>query len=244
MQFLEQFNVMVEGRGLKGAAKDRYEAILTGMVRGIAATQAGAILLSWIKHKTTHRDWVIIIPYSKADEAELGHCNAYALDDLYPVQVGRREIMAVPVRFTAENFMNTCHLGPNQTPLEVLIHELVHAQRMVARIFDPVSLKGTSLDRYDDEEEFFAVMFTNIWSSAHAVTTVRTGNAQGLRDGHDYTQLSSEDPAQFMRDPDKYRLIAKYCDKQPQLTRSLADIQVQFNPFRVYYQMRAKGAAA
>jgi len=131
MNFLEQYNVMIEGRGLKGAAKDRYEAIVTGMVRGIAATQAGAILLSWIKHKTTHRDWVIIMPYSKADEAEMGHCNAYALDDLYPVQVGRREIMAVPVRFTAENFMNSCHLAPNFTPLEILVHELVHAQRIV-----------------------------------------------------------------------------------------------------------------
>ena len=38
MQATEQFNIVIEGRGLRGAEKERYESIVYGMVRGLSAT--------------------------------------------------------------------------------------------------------------------------------------------------------------------------------------------------------------
>src|SRR5262249_37264383 len=84
----------LEGRGLRGAEKDRYEATVFGMVRGLSATRVGKVLLSWIKHNRTHRDWVWIVPYGPENYAKYGKCNALAWDDRWPVQIGRTEVMA------------------------------------------------------------------------------------------------------------------------------------------------------
>ena len=43
MQATEQFNIVIEGRGLRGAEKERYESIVYGMVRGLSATSVGKI---------------------------------------------------------------------------------------------------------------------------------------------------------------------------------------------------------
>jgi hypothetical protein len=237
MKVAENYNIVIEGRGLEGTAKDSYEAKVIGMVHGIGATRAGKILLHWIKNSGTHRDWVLIAPYSQA--AQYGVCNAIAWDDLWPVQIGTREVMASKVNFSPETFMHaTCHLGLNFTPLEVLVHELVHAQRHVTRIAKDVPLTGP-LAGYENEEEFFAVMFTNVWSSTHSLTSV---SRDGLRSDHGTGRLATpnDDSDVFMTNRDNYRLIKKYCSQQPKMTRELADIQVKFNPFRTYYTWKAK----
>jgi hypothetical protein len=244
MKVLETYSIVIEGRGYSGAKKDRYESTIAGMLHGLAMTKAGKILLHWIKNSGTQRDWVLIVPYENTEDAKNDYCNADAWDDLWPVQIGSRQIMATKVRFSPETFqcMSGCSRGkPVSNPMEVLVHELVHAQRHVSRVATHAKLSG-ALSLYDTDEEFYAVAFTNVWASNHS-----TGNvvANGLRANHTaHARLWSpdDDSEIWMTNRDNYRMMEKYCHSQPKLTREMADIPVKFNPFRTYYNGKARKA--
>jgi len=234
-----QHNIVIEGRDLSGAAKERYETTMNGMVQGLGATRIGKILLHFIKNSGTQRDWVLIAPYSTKFHARHTACNALAWDDLWPVMIGTTEVMATRVNFSPETYAKApCHSGPSATPFEVLVHELVHAQRHISRIARHKELKG-SMDGYGNEEEFFAVVFTNVWSSAHARTSV---GADGLLANHGSARMpaAQEDSEVFMANRDHYFLVKKYCEQQSELTRQVALVDVKFNPFHTYYAWKAK----
>jgi hypothetical protein len=239
MQVAEQFNIVIEGRGLNGAEKDRYEGAVLGMVRGLSATKVGKILLSWIKHKRTHRDWVWIIPYGPENYAKWGKCNAFAWDDRWPVQIGRTQVMAAKLNFSPLNFIhNPCNADPVSGPMDVLVHELVHCERSLSWLMSDTKLTGV-LAAYENEEEYFAVVYANVYASVHSVAEV--GNT-GLRSdhGHGVLPAADMDSAIFLSHPENYNLIRKYCDQEPGLTQEVAEVSAKFNPFRTYYQGRAK----
>jgi len=244
MLALEQYSILIEGRGYSGAKKERYEARVAGMVNGIGQTRAGKILLHYIKNSGTQRDWVFIRPFENTSEAKKDRCNAYAFDDLWVIDVGRRQIMAVPVWFSPETFMNMspCTWGqPVSNPLHVLVHELVHAQRFVSRISNNNKLTG-ALAGYEYEEEFYAIVFANVWASTH---TVGAATRDGLRADHGTGRLPSpeEDSEVWMTNRDNYRMVEKYCHSQSKLTREMAEIPVKFNPFRTYYAWKTRRAS-
>jgi hypothetical protein len=209
------------------------------MVQGLGATRIGKILLHFIKNSGTQRDWVLIAPYSAKFHSEYRVCNALAWDDLWPVTIGTTEVMATRVNFSPETFMKSpCHAGPGSTTFEVLVHELVHAQRHVSRVARNVPLDG-AMAGYENEEEFFAVVFANTWASSHARGPV---DVDGLRSDHGTGRLpaAQQDSEVFLSNRDHYRLVKKYCEQQPELTRQVAEVDLKFNPFRTYYAWKAK----
>ena len=234
MKAAEQFNIVIEGRGLPGAEKDRYESTVYGMVRGLSATKVGSILLNWIKHKRTHRDWVLIVPYGSEYYSKYGKCNALAWDDRWPVQIGRTEVMAAKLNFSPLNFAhNPCNADPVSGPMDVLVHELVHCERSLSRIMSDRKLGG-ALAGYENEEEYFAVVYANVYASVHSVGEVVSS---GLRSDHGSGVLPAADmdSAVFLSHPENRQLIQKYCEQEPGLTKEVADVAARFNPFRSYY---------
>jgi hypothetical protein len=138
--------------------------------------------------------------------------------------------------------MSSCTFGqPVSNPLHVLVHELVHAQRQVSRVSNNNKLSG-ALAGYEYEEEFYAIVFANVWASTH---TIGAAQADGLRSDHGTGRLPSpdEDSELWMRNADNYRMVDKYCRSQSKLTRDMSEIQVKFNPFRTYYKWKERRAS-
>ena len=114
-----------------------------------------------------------------------------------------------------------------QQPDEVLLHELVHAMRITRGVWDPTPTAG-SLARYTSNDEFHAILLTNIYRSAH--TRGR------LRGDHSLDFHTLQNPSAFYSRPDNRRMVAALCQQLPDMTRNLAVIDCGFNPIRQHYQ--------
>ena len=79
---------------------------------------------------------------------------------------------------------------PGVPPDEVLFHEMVHASRIMRGVVNKESVK-----RYDNLEEFIAIILTNIFRSEKGLTTF-SGNH-----GHDV--LQGADAENFLDNPQK-----------------------------------------
>lgn len=119
---------------------------------------------------------------------------------------------------------------PGGSPAEVLFHELVHAfnavtgtqysGKLYANPFVPQALK------YDNEDDFFAILITNIFSSE---------TNRPLRGGHSKNEplplhLSTDDG--FLAVEDNVRLIKKFCDDHRTVSSELSKVPSDFNPIR------------
>jgi hypothetical protein len=127
--------------------------------------------------------------------------------------------------------------GPGTGPDEVLLHELVHASRQIGGVARSRAVGG----KYDNEEEFIAIMIDNIYLSEKNQTQLRAHH-----DGH--TILAS--PDKFLDNVQKltlpaYRIIELFRWRQPILYADLAAIgpghgpgRAKFNPVREWDQKR------
>ena len=124
---------------------------------------------------------------------------------------------------------------PGGSPAEALFHELVHAFNAVtgtpydgklhSNPFLPEAVKK-NLPQYDNEDDFFAILITNIFSS-------ETGRP--LRGGHKGFEalpphLSTDDG--FVAVEDYARLVKKFCDDHPSISRELSKMTSDYNPIR------------
>ena len=146
----------------------------------------------------------------------------------------------VQVSFTPDA---SCHVDPQTrdfkpggTPTETLFHELVHAFRIVTEKasdregpftnpFVPKSHPG-SYPEFDVEEDFFAVLITNIFSS-------ETGRP--LRKDHGPpealpSQLSTNKG--FLAIEPYARLVRQFCIDHPSVSQELRDVPSAFNPIK------------
>jgi hypothetical protein len=123
---------------------------------------------------------------------------------------------------------------PGGSPAEGLFHELVHAFRFVnekASNRKGPSIPSTSLKKYpeyDTEEDFFAVLITNIFSS-------ETGRP--LRAGHDNNEALPSHLATsigFLAVEDYARLVRQFCSDHKPVSAQLAAVPSDFNPITEY----------
>jgi len=125
-------------------------------------------------------------------------------------------------------------------PDDVLFHELVHAFLQLARIFRSVPRN----DQYDNREDFYAVLFTNIYVSERDKLSPQDISSR-LRGSHNLTFESFDarepDIAQA-RDP-SVRFYKKYKTEiddlfhtdnaaMTELAEDLAAVRCSFNPLR------------
>ena len=108
---------------------------------------------------------------------------------------------------------------PGRSLDELLFHELVHAARIVHGKTLCLKMGG----KYDTEEEFFAILVTNIFLSEKG--------RQGLRaDHHSYEKM--KDPARRAFYRTHERLLQKFRHQQPRFVRRLSQVKTGYNPLR------------
>jgi hypothetical protein len=117
-------------------------------------------------------------------------------------------------------------------PDEVLVHELFHALRMMKGIHYASPLYG-NLRGYDDAEEFYAIVVTNVYIS------VKCGCTVGLRADRLRSNAELHYPlntsAGFLKDLDNLEWVFYLSMSDRELFLALAAVVgARFNPFREY----------
>jgi len=114
---------------------------------------------------------------------------------------------------------------------EVLLHELVHAFRMVS-FKRPANYSRTTkgFAFYDDPEELFAVLIQGIYASERK-TPVRSSHT-----GHFPIDRQLDGSLEFYKTgTESFDLVRRFCTENPGFTREIACIETHFNPIRAYY---------
>jgi hypothetical protein len=113
---------------------------------------------------------------------------------------------------------------------DVLVHELVHTLRKLEGNENAIPTED-KLRGYDDDEEFLAIVTTNVYISA----TKR--NDQLRADHHGFKALAAplNTSQGFLADPDNLTMLVKYYIDEADLYQMVAlvtEAEAKFNPFR------------
>lgn len=171
---------------------------------------------------------VLITPYLD------GYCNADA--NPFPAWASNHEIC---IRYLPATWApgSPCARGPGATPDAALLHELVHAYRMVNGYVDKYTLNVPGFF-YENEEEFYAILLTNIHLSAKGERELRKDHKfhQVL-----YPELSTSKP--FLTHYREHRdLVARflaYRNHYGLCQNHIRKDQCRFNPIDYYLKNSA-----
>jgi hypothetical protein len=121
--------------------------------------------------------------------------------------------------------------GPGDDADEYLLHEMVHGLRDMAGVSQARPLAGKSI-RYDNEEEFFAILITNIYMSEKGERLLR-------RDHHGHYPLGKDQDTsrEFLLDVQNASLIQKLYLQQRALCDRIRLVRCRFNPIRRYAKL-------
>lgn len=140
----------------------------------------------------------------------------------------------VTVSFTPKmwGFGNICSATggqPGSSPSQVLFHEMVHGFRMMRGHFRGPPTLGSSR-RYDNEEEFFAVVLSNIYI---ADPTNSTANRTLRADHWGFTPLATvqNTTAGFLAVRTNRARLEIFAREEPDLASKLKTVGGPFNPF-------------
>jgi hypothetical protein len=209
----------------------------------IREVHTGLLLFNAIRN--AGGDWVRIIPrYPYVGYAR--DCNADSADDSGYLTAGGRAkawVRFSPHRFRQGGF---CDRKDNSNrgflPQEILFHELVHAMRYVTKKRHKEPVHG-GLFKYDNTEEFYAVLLTNIFISDPTNQT-----KSGLRQDHQSHLPLDQQLATsfefFRSSPQVYPLVARFFRDHPQFAHEIAcSSNATFNPLKAYDSNPAKAKA-
>jgi hypothetical protein len=204
---LDKFTVRSDG--LDDRDGQRYVAQMVGMLRSFeqVAGSSRAILLAFRFYNRP----VLIVPY----DGNAGHCNATAD---WQTGMFSAKVWFTPLTFNTSPCSHYGNTGAGATPAEILVHELVHALRGVARKLNDLS---------SDDEERIAILVTNIFAS-EINKPMRERHAD-FRKVPDAAAVHSANILASSR-----ALIQAFDKQQPNVTRMLGNVNAPFNPIRQY----------
>lgn len=202
-----------------------YEATVRAVLDKLTAKTGGVgnvVLNALPKGKD-----IVIVPYVNRGA---GACNATAADATI-IEAGKARVRFTPTMWQSGG---VCLATPEFAPGvgmgddEVLLHELLHAFRKVRGTFNNIALKKPD-KAYDNIEELFAILISNIYISENGKTKLRKDHAG-------FAELPAKwaTSETFMRDPDFFHWIEYFWLTEKPLTASLAASSAPFNPFRAY----------
>ncbi|MFL5240604.1 MAG: hypothetical protein ACJ8FY_00725 [Gemmataceae bacterium] len=113
-------------------------------------------------------------------------------------------------------------------PDEVLFHEIIHALRFMKALDLGKPTYGKNLEHYDNEEEFLAIVITNVYMSAWGLKDFRA-------DHFGYKKAPYQTTADFLSDADNLKTLTNnYADFADvyQLLALIPGSVAAFNPFR------------
>lgn len=224
-------NFTINPVGLAGAPARKYTQEVHEHLKWIHRTTSGRILLNVIRRPTYP---VEIRPYPGAD------CNARGGGE----QKAAGGAWTGFVEYSPSTFSSTgaCSALPadqNRGRLwdEILFHELVHVFRNATGTWNPGSALSYAMRHYNNNEEFVAVLCTNIYV-ADRTNRIKTG----LRASHrGYTAMDPSDAVRFglfASSKNAFALVKKFCEDNPIFTKALSDKlpDVIYNPIADYYR--------
>lgn len=189
---------------------------LTSAPKGIASKGVG-IREKWYAGKRDDQDGVTddnderYDPYGKDKVAQGGGSNAV-------------------VYFTPGEWGKSgCFAGkPGTLPDEVLVHELVHALRIMQGVFNPVPTVNTN---YTNEEEFLAIVIGNVYLSANKKTALVATHWS-----YDRLWEPLNTSKGFVDDRENAKLLQHYFFQWRPVFRELVQLKgPKFNPFREWF---------
>ncbi len=122
-------------------------------------------------------------------------------------------------------------------PDEILLHEMVHALRMMQGVFNPVPTTG----RYKNEEEFLALVIANVYISKKKGNKLLRPDYQ-LRYGPMKSPLNTSDG--FLKDDENKRILEYYASAWQPIFGQLGAVDTDFNPFRPFNKTAQKAKPA
>lgn len=243
-KYLIKYSATVDGTGNTFGSAADHEQNVEKLLERLMQSQVGhAVFRKIVSHGV-----VRIEPYDYTKfPPKYGPCNALALGTRHQEKVASGlHRAATKVAFSLSTWRATspCVNGPGSHGDEVLLHELVHAMRVLGGDAREVKLTG-KLQNYHFEEEFFAILVTNIYLSeiGRAPHPWRASPGQsGLRADHasTITHLADAESTSigFLSDEDNFRLVKKFCDQHTTVAPLMAASPAPFNPLRVYYRWK------
>jgi hypothetical protein len=213
------------------------EAILRNLQK-IAASKAGTALLNSIQQAAT---WIMVEP------TKFGECNAHGF--AAPKRIINGRAFQGLVQMDPNSYLqgSACYKIKDRAtnnrgflPDEVLFHELIHAHRGSLRLAltggEPL---GGGLIRYTREEEFLAVVITNIYISDET-NGVKSGLRRDHAGGYPLERELSTSLGFFQSSPQVLPLLKRFAEEQKALFLALAEVKADFNPFHAMRHHAAK----
>jgi len=224
---LAHYKIQINPVGLGPAAAGRYRRQVTEHLTWIDRTKMGRLLLTAILF---HGQPVTIQPYTGGD------CNAVGGGQVVGGAV-QGAVWYSPDTFSVHGACSATKSTPNRGLFwdEILFHELIHVFRNVSRKWNKQPLTF-GLNRYDDSEEFIAVLVTNIYISDKS-NKIKTG----LRsDHHGFNPLSTDfdEPFEFFKSGKQtFSLIDAFCKDNRGISVRIANdlADAPFNPIADYF---------
>jgi hypothetical protein len=228
---LRTYFITINPVGLNGAARQRYVEQVHEHLRWIHRTKSGRILLNCIRRPNFP---VEIRPHA------LVECNAVGGGEPAPAGGGNRGFVTYTPGHFGQHGICTTTDGANRSGRlfdEILFHELVHVFRNATGRWNQAPRLGFAMRQYDDNEEFIAVLCTNIYVSDRT-NKIKTG----LRAGHrGYGAMSVTDAMRFSlfaSSASALPLVKQFCADNPIFTKAIADqlADVEYNPLADFYK--------
>lgn len=229
--------------------RSAYRLRVTSRLSQIRARRTGLALIAEI----ADTEWTVrIVPYhgkgiNAKTEADGDDRDATARGKpvYYRVPVARRSLRPqlgrgvgtdALITFSPEMWTGAAMAKPSNAPDEALFHEMVHASRIMRGVSDDPPVNAG----YTDQEEYLAVVLTNIYMSEKG-QWVFAGD-------HDIsTVLQGSQATDFLRNPQKVdmppaKLIENFRWSQPKFYQALVHLPAppKYNWVRDYYQ-QSKG---
>ena len=208
---LTHYGVKIDGSSL-GADQWNYESEVSILLDAMSNRSVGAALLRGV---STHGVRVTITPHPRAECDARGGWSAPGVGF---------------VTFTPRDFMSRSPLGCNHAnsagadPREILFHELVHALRGIAGKWRDGRVGGLN-KTFTGDEEFIAIMLTNIYSSERGRKT---------RESHEGFVPLSQTSESTVMSAAKITLIEVVKQDHPEMFQRIARSSAKYNPLRLY----------
>jgi hypothetical protein len=197
----------------------------------MAGVNSGQVLLNSIRF---HGRWVPITHYDNSQ----GTCNAYVDPKLGNARDGR-PYGAIVYYSPHIFFPHSGCLSSDPTknngfqPDEILFHELVHALRRVSSKRLRTDTTG-GLIQYDSNEEFYAILATNIYVS-DPTNRKKSGLREDHRDGAGLPSGLAGSFDFFKSSQNAFTLVKQFSVDNPGFTKALAAVPASFNPLAAFF---------
>ena len=206
------------------ANPEKWKNSVIAQLQVLLQSSAGSALFRSMKRMA---QWIDVYPLTRIE------CNAHGGFPGTRVINGRS--YQAQLQYNPDVYMSgsLCHIRRHRSfgrePDQVLFHELVHAHRAASWLLPHHEKLIAGLSGYQNEEEFLAVVLTNIYISET--------KGKGLRaDYFSYDEL--EGPLNssigfFASSPQVLRILTEFAKDQVFLFDEMAKVKAQFNPLAV-----------